>query len=153
MGGKMKKVLIVDDNADIRKLVELVVRGSGREIFQAGSGDEAVKIAREVVPDLIFMDMMMPGGIDGLGATRALKTDPKTRSCTIIAMTARDPKTDFAGGQASGVDEFLRKPFLLKELIGKTEKFLGPGGIESAAEKPGETVSGRPPDKKCIEDD
>jgi CheY-like chemotaxis protein len=146
MGGNLKKVLIVDDNADIRHLVELAVGRSDREIFQASSGDEAVKLAREVVPDLIFMDMMMPGKIDGLGATRALKSDPKTRSCHIIAMTAKDPKTDFAEVQTKDIDEFLRKPFLLADLVDRTEKFLGRGAMASGAEKPGERLSDRPPE-------
>ncbi|HKJ87730.1 MAG TPA: response regulator [Gammaproteobacteria bacterium] len=121
----MKKILIVDDQADIRRLVELVVGSADRIILTAANGADAISIARKEVPDLIFMDIMMPGEVDGYQATRVLKADVKTARCPIIAMTAKISREEREQALTSGVDAFLGKPFQLTELREKIARFLG----------------------------
>ena len=84
----MKKILIVDDQMEVRELVEVTLRVDGYEIFQAESGEKAIEIAKAEKPELIIMDIMMPGGMDGLEATRLLKNDPETKDCYILILTA-----------------------------------------------------------------
>lgn len=121
----MQKILIVDDQTDIQRLVELVAKGADRMIYKAANGAEGVRIALEEVPDLIFMDIMMPGDVDGFQATRVLKADSKTRRCPIVAMTAKVSRQERAQAFGSGADAFLAKPFLLDELRRKIQEFLG----------------------------
>lgn len=120
----MKKILIVDDKADIRLLVEMVLKRDDRVILHVDSGDKAVILAGEQNPDLILMDIMMPGRLDGHETIRVLKSDPGTRDCPIIAMTA-----DICGEAAEkalilGADRFINKPFVISELAEMVENLL-----------------------------
>ena len=121
----MKKILIVDDQVEVRDLVEVTLRSGDYQVFQAESGEEAIEIARAEKADLIIMDIMMPGGMDGLEATRALKNDPETKDCTIIMLTAKGQKADREKGFEVGADDYFVKPFSPLELIKKTEEILG----------------------------
>jgi len=121
----MKKILIVDDEPGIRELVNSTLRLSGYQIFQAESGQKAIQIARAERPDLIIMDITMPGDIDGLEATHILKNDPETKGITIIILTARIQEADLEKGFAAGADDYFTKPFSPLELIKKMEEVLG----------------------------
>ena len=121
----MKKILIVDDQKEIRELVEVTLRLEDYQIFQAKSGDEAIKLARAEKPDLVIMDVMMPGGIDGLEATRVLKNDPETKGCQIIMLTGKGQQDDQEKGLKAGADDYFSKPFSPLELIKKVEEVLG----------------------------
>lgn len=121
---KLRKILVVDDQPMLREFIEVVIREEGRKILQAESGERALEIARSEKPDLILMDIMMPGGMDGLEATRLLKSDPLTRDCAIVAVTAKVQKADRLDALAAGVDGYLAKPFTLLELRKQVGKFL-----------------------------
>ena len=120
-----KKILIVDDQAEVRELVEVTLMVEDFRIFKAASGEEAVKIAKKEKPDLIIMDIMMPGGMDGLAATRIIKHDPDTSSVKIIILTAKAQKNDIERGLEAGADEYFIKPFSPLDLIRKVEEVLG----------------------------
>ena len=120
-----KKILIVDDQSEVRELVEVTLRLEDYQIFQAKNGDEAIKLARAEKPDLVIMDVMMPGGIDGLEATRVLKNDPETKGCQIIMLTAKGQQDDQEKGFKAGADDYFSKPFSPLELIKKVEEVLG----------------------------
>lgn len=120
----MKKILIVDDQMEVRKLVEVTLRIGDYQILQAQSGEEAIEIANKEKPDLIIMDVMMPGGMDGLAATRILKNDPETKDCPIIILTAKGQQVDKEKGFAAGADDYFTKPFSPLELIKKVEEVL-----------------------------
>ncbi|PLX84668.1 MAG: two-component system response regulator [Desulfuromonas sp.] len=120
----IKKILIVEDQADILKLLEIIFKGDDREIHLVKTGDEALAVAREIVPDVILMDIMLPGGIDGYEVTRTLKSDSRTSSCAVIAMTAKVQEQDKQDAWAAGVDEFIGKPYRLDDLKEKVQKFL-----------------------------
>ncbi|MCK4888357.1 MAG: response regulator [Candidatus Aminicenantes bacterium] len=120
----MKTILVVDDQQEIRDLVEVTLRVSDFKILKASTGEEAINLAKKENPDLIIMDIMMPGRIDGLEATRILKADEKTKNCTILMLTAKGQKIDLEAGDIAGADEYFVKPFSPLELIRKVEKIL-----------------------------
>ena len=120
----MKKILIVDDQLEVRELVEATLRGDNYEIFQAESGEKAIEIAKKEKPDLIIMDVMMPGGMDGLEATRRIKNNPDTKDCKVIMLTAKGQETDKEKGYEVGADDYFIKPFSPFELIRKVEEIF-----------------------------
>ena len=121
----MLKILIVDDQKEVRELIAVTLRGDKYVLLQAWSGQQAVDMAKAELPDLVIMDIMMPGDIDGLQATRILKDDPETKGCTIIMLTAKGQKVDIEKGRDAGADGYFIKPFSPLELIKKVEEVLG----------------------------
>ena len=121
----MKKVLIVDDQAEVRRLVAMTLKVGQYKVFQAQSGKEAIDAARKEKPDLIIMDIMMPGDTDGLEATRVLKNDPETKDSTIIMLTSKGQEFDKEKGIEAGADDYFTKPFSPLDLIKKVEEVLG----------------------------
>ena len=121
----MKKILIVDDREEVRDLVEATLSRGEYEILKGTNGSQAVEIAQAHRPDLILMDIMMPGPVDGLEATRIIKGDPGTRNCTVILLTAKGQATDREQGIQAGADEYFAKPFSPLELLKKVEQVLG----------------------------
>lgn len=120
----MKKILVVDDQSMLRKFIEVVMRREDRQILHAESGERAVAIARTEKPDLILLDIVMPGGMDGLEVARLLKSDPETKDCPIVAVTAKSGKNHRLNAVSAGVDEYLAKPFSLTDLRKKVETYL-----------------------------
>jgi len=120
----MKKILIVDDEEKVRKLVEVTLSVGDLEILHASSGDEALKITREAKPDIILLDIMMPGGLDGFDVCKLLKKDPDTKDIYIIMLTAKGQQVDREKGLALGADDYFVKPFSPMELMDKLDKIL-----------------------------
>ena len=122
----MKKILIVDDQTEVRELVEVTLRIGDYEILQAASGDEALQVAREQKPDLILLDVMMPNSsIDGFEVCRRLKQDDETKYINVVMITARGQEKDFEIGKAAGADDYFTKPFSPLQLMNKVEEILG----------------------------
>jgi CheY-like chemotaxis protein len=121
----MKKILIVDDQPEVRELVETTLRTEDCLILQAASGKDAIRVAKLEKPDLIIMDIMMPGGMDGIEATRILKKDPEAKECRVIMLTAMGQDADKEAGFKVGADDYFVKPFSPLELINKVEEILG----------------------------
>jgi len=120
----MSKILVVDDQLEVRELMEVTLRSAGVKILKAASGEEAVDIARKEKPDLIIMDIMMPGKIDGLEATRILKKDKQTSKILILMLTAKGQKSDIEKGLDAGANGYFTKPFSPLELIEKVEELI-----------------------------
>jgi len=120
----MRKILIVDDQAEVRELVEITLKSDQYQIIQAENGEEAIEIVNKAKPDLILMDIMMHGNIDGLEATRRLKSNPETKDSFIIMLTAKGQKGDYEKGFMAGADDYFVKPFSPLELIKKIEEVL-----------------------------
>ena len=114
------KILIVDDESDIRKIVRLLLERRGHLVIEAANGCDAVALVREQSPDLIVMDIMMPklSGIDAVKAIREFSTAP------IIFLTAKSLDSDKESAYLSGGDDYLEKPFSSTELILKIEALL-----------------------------
>ena len=120
----MNKVLIVDDQPEVRELVEITLRSENFRILQAQDGENAINIARKEKPVLIIMDIMMPGKIDGIEATRILKNDPETKEIIIIILTAKGQKGDIEKGYKAGAEDYFVKPFSPLDLIKKVDEVL-----------------------------
>lgn len=120
----MNKILIVDDEEKVRKLVEITLSIGKVKILQASSGEEGLTIARETKPDIILLDVMMPGGFDGFDVCKLLKEDSATKDIYIIMLTAKGQKADKEKGLASGADDYFVKPFSPMELMEKINKIL-----------------------------
>ena len=120
----MKKILIADDQKEIRELIEVSLRKKNFQIFQAKNGKEAVDRTKKEKPDLVIMDIMMPGEIDGLDATRAIKSDPQTQDVKIIILTVKGQDEDKEKGLKAGADEYCTKPFNPQEILNLIEKIL-----------------------------
>lgn len=122
----MKKILIVDDQAKIRELVNVTIRIGDYQILEASSGDEALEVANEHQPDLIFLDVMMPNSsIDGFETCRQLKANARTKGAHILMLTALDKEEDLERGKEVGADGYFTKPFSPLELMNKVEDVLG----------------------------
>ncbi len=111
------KILIIEDNPTNMKLAADVLRKSRKhEILEAVDADAGIALAREELPDLVLMDIHMPG-MDGLTATRLLKGDDRTRHIRIVAVTALAMKGDREKALAAGCDGYLAKPIRYKDLL------------------------------------
>lgn len=112
----MFKILIADDEEDVRKLLTTIFREAGYEVFCAVNGREAVEKARQQHPDLIFLDILMPI-MDGFEACSILKKDPATKDIFIAFLTAKDMPEDWDRGLQSEADVYIAKPFNNERLL------------------------------------
>jgi CheY-like chemotaxis protein len=120
----MKKVLIVDDCKEIRQLVTTTLDLGEFTVYEASNGEDAVAMARKYGPDLIIMDVVMPGPIDGIEATRMIKSIPETADCQVIILTGSRKNLRKESFNAGASDVFT-KPFSPLDLISKVEQILG----------------------------
>lgn len=121
----MKKILIVDDHERIRELVRVTLDGINEyQVLEASNGKQAVELASKEQPDLILMDITMPGEYDGLEATRILKDNPSTQEIHIIMLTAKGQVSDVEEGKRVGADGYFVKPFSPIDLIHYIESLL-----------------------------
>ncbi len=112
----MKRILVIEDNEDSRVLVGKVLRLRGYEVIGAATGEDAISMAQTELPDLILMDIRLPGGIDGLEATRRIKAMPQLTHIPILAMTASVRPEDVQRALDMGCSDFVRKPVDIDEL-------------------------------------
>ena len=130
MGGK--KVLLVEDNEDNRTLFSVILRYHNFDVIEAGDGEEALRLARKHHPDVILMDLGLPG-MDGLEATAQLKGDDDTADIPIVALTAFQNAEDEA--RTAGCSGFLTKPCPPERVIREVTRFLGGGGNGNGHDK------------------
>lgn len=119
----MKKILIVDDEQDIVESLKFVLEGCNYSCYCAYNGEDGLKMAREIIPDLIILDVMMPR-INGYKISRLLKFDKKYQSIPILMITARSQEEDKLIGEETGADEYITKPFDLDEVLSIVKKYL-----------------------------
>jgi putative two-component system response regulator len=120
----MKKILLADDEANLRMLVRTTLQDPRYRILEVSDGRAVVDIAQKVLPDLLILDLLMPGR-SGLEVAAALHQDPRTNHIPIIMLTARDRQKDKEHARALGIHVYLTKPFSPLELIEKVEAALG----------------------------
>jgi two-component system cell cycle response regulator DivK len=120
----MATILVIEDNPQNLKLAELVLHKAGHAVLSAGSGEAGLELAGERLPDLILMDVQMPG-LDGLAVTRLLKNSPRTANIKVIALTALAMKGDAERMLAAGFDAYIAKPFHYKDLLQSVQRLLG----------------------------
>ena len=119
----LKKVLIVDDEQDIVESLKFVLEEAGFACSCAFNGEDGLRLAKEISPDLIILDVMMPK-INGYKICRLLKYDNKYKNIPILMVTARSQEEDKLIGEETGVDEYITKPFELDEIVKKVEGYL-----------------------------
>jgi two-component system phosphate regulon response regulator PhoB len=118
-----KKVLVVDDEKDLVDLVAYNLQRNGLAVMTARDGQQALEIARKETPDLILLDLMLPG-LDGTEVARQLKNDPRTSQIPIIMLTAKSEETDVVVGLTLGADDYVTKPFSMKILLARLNSVL-----------------------------
>ena len=119
----MKKILIVDDEQDIVESLKFVLENCNYTCYCAYNGEDGLRLAKELVPDLIILDVMMPK-INGFKISRLLKYDAKYKNIPILMVTARTQEEDKLIGEETGADEYITKPFELEEVVKKVEQYL-----------------------------
>jgi len=119
----MKKVLVADDKATSRELVRTVLEKCGYEVFEAADGVEAIERAREIHPDLIILDLHMPG-VGGIGVVRELRLDAQFASTPIMALTASAMQGDQERALSAGFTGYLSKPIRLATLRNEVDRLL-----------------------------
>ncbi len=129
-----ERILIVDDEEDVLELVRYNLDRSGYQIETAASGEEALSKARKNSPDLIILDLMLPG-IDGLEVCKKLKSDVKTEHIPIVMLTAKGDEADIVTGLELGAEDYVTKPFSPKILIARVRRILH-RAISRELEKP-----------------
>jgi DNA-binding response OmpR family regulator len=111
----MKKILIVEDHADIRRLIRMTLEFDDYDILEADNGEAGLAMVAEHAPDLILLDVMMPGSLNGLGVCRRIKSQANPPK--VLLLTARGRSEDLEAGMQAGAEAYLVKPFSPLELI------------------------------------
>jgi len=117
------RILIVDDHADIRRLIRMTLQ-QRYEVIEAPNGVAALELARSVQPDLLVLDVMMPGELDGYKVLQAIRADPHISGMRVVILTARGQASDYLDGLEAGADAYVIKPFSPHQLLGEIERLL-----------------------------
>jgi len=120
----MPKILVIEDNPVEVETIKARLKQKNYQVLIAKNGEEGLRLAEEEQPDLIFMDMILPG-MHGLEATIKLKQNPETKDIPVVALTVMDSSEFVATCFKEGVTAFIRKPYNFNEIYEKTEKILG----------------------------
>jgi CheY-like chemotaxis protein len=120
----MPKILVIEDNPVEIETIKARLKQKNYEVLTAKTGEDGIKLAIEETPDLIFMDMILPG-MHGLEATIKLQQNPLTKEIPIVALTVMDSSEFVATCFKEGVSAFIKKPYNFDEIFAKTEKILG----------------------------
>ena len=116
-------ILIVDDEQDIIELIKYNLKNEGYSILTAQTGEQAIKIAKQSRPDLMVLDLMLPG-IDGLEVTKYLKNNEQTKDIPIVMLTAKGEESDIVTGLELGANDYISKPFSPRVLVARIRAIL-----------------------------
>ena len=122
----MTTVVVVDDDPDISALVAMKLSNVGYSVTVESDGEPGLATALDEQPDLVVLDWMMPG-LTGIEVCRALRDDPRTASTVVLLLTARAHEEDIERGFAAGADDYLVKPFSVRELVNRVDALLARG--------------------------
>ena len=128
----LQTVLVVDDEPQIVEIVRDYLKQAGYRVLTARDGQLALALAREEHPDLVVLDLMLPGGIDGLEVCRRLRRDPVLGTVPIIMLTALVDETDRLIGLELGADDYITKPFSPREVVARVKAVLRRAGDQFA---------------------
>lgn len=118
-----EKILLIEDEKDILELIAFNLECSGYDVLKASNGEDGLEIAKKMNPDLVLLDLMLPG-MDGFDVCRELKLDKATRKTPVIMLTARGEDTDIVSGLELGAEDYITKPFSPKILIARIRTVL-----------------------------
>ena len=125
----MKRILIVEDQVEIRKLIRMTLEFEDFELFEAGDGGAGLLMVDKAMPDLVLLDVMMPGELDGFQVCQKIKSRQDLRHVKVIMLTARGQQNDLEAGTSAGADAYLTKPFSPLELIDTVTGFMQSGAV------------------------
>ena len=123
----MARILIAADEPDIRELVAFTLRFAGHEVVATSNGEEALRQASEIIPDIILMDVRMPR-MTGYDACRAMKADPLLKNIPVVFLSAKGQDSEIQTGLDAGAEEYLLKPFAPDQLTERVKVILGKFG-------------------------
>ena len=123
----MAKILIAEDEPDIRELVAFMLRFAGYEVMAASNGEEAVQAATRDIPDLVLMDVRMPR-MTGYDACRLMKANPDLHDVPVVFLSAKGQESEIQSGLEAGAEEYLLKPFSPDELTNRVRAILSKFG-------------------------
>ncbi len=126
-------ILIVEDEEDIAELLEYNLNRQGYQPESVGTGEDGLQLAREAMPDLILLDLMLPK-LSGLEVCRSLKADPETSKIPVIMLTAKGEEEDIVAGFDAGADDYVTKPFRPKVLLARVKAVLRRGAATKLRE-------------------
>jgi len=118
---KQKKILIADDNEHIRESLASILEDEGYAMWIAKDGAEALRKAREIAPDILILDVMMPE-MSGYEVCRTLKSDPDLKKIFVLMLSAKGQATEKERGNEVGADEYFEKPFSPSEIVARIKK-------------------------------
>ncbi|MEM7519011.1 MAG: response regulator transcription factor [Planctomycetota bacterium] len=127
------KIVVVEDEADIREILEYALGKEGFRVAAAKDGREGLALVQKELPDLVLLDLMMPG-MDGLEVCRELKSRDETEEIAVVMLTAKGEESDIVLGLGLGADDYVLKPFSPKELIARVKAVLRRAGRGSSSE-------------------
>ncbi len=119
-----RRVLVVDDDATIRRVLTLNFEADGYEVSVAADGEQAKELARSIHPDVVILDVMMPGE-DGYSVLRTLRSSPQTNDIPVVLLSARASDEEVFRGWQSGADSYVTKPFELDEVVRLIARICG----------------------------
>jgi two-component system phosphate regulon response regulator PhoB len=119
----MARILVIEDETDIQQVLDYNLREKGHKVFITGNGEEGLKLAREKRPDLILLDLMLPG-MPGTEVCKVLKADPATKNTQVVMLTAKGEEIDRVVGFELGADDYVVKPFSVRELLLRVQAIL-----------------------------
>lgn len=119
-----KVILIVEDQSDIRKLIRMTLEIGYSELHEADNGEAGWHMVKALRPDLVLLDVMMPGSLDGYQLCQKIRQEPGLRHIPVILLTARGQQADFEMGRQAGANAYLTKPFSPLELIDAVDAHL-----------------------------
>jgi DNA-binding response OmpR family regulator len=120
----LHRILVADDEHNIRHILDFSLNAEGFDVVSAPNGDEALAMALEDAPDLIILDVMMPG-LGGIETCRRLKEDSRTKHIPVIMLSARASREDREAGEAVGAVQYITKPFSPQKVIDTVQSVLG----------------------------
>jgi len=120
-------VIIADDDALLRSLVEFKLKARGYRVITAGDGDEALRLISQERPDLVVLDAMMPG-TDGFEVLRRIKAEPELDGIAVVMLTARKQESDIVGALQLGASDYMVKPFIPEELAMRVARLVPANG-------------------------
>ncbi len=112
-----KLALVVEDQAEIRELIRVTLEMGGFEVSEAPDGQAAMSMTERTMFDLVLLDVMMPGPLNGLGVCERIKKDRRHRRTKVVMLSARGQSADVEAGRVAGADRYLTKPFSPRELL------------------------------------
>jgi CheY-like chemotaxis protein len=126
MAQEKRVIVSIEDELEIIDLIRLILERRGFEIIGVANGREGLEIVRELKPDLVLLDLMMPGDMDGWAVYQAMQTDPVMKDIPVIVVTAKDQPIDkVLGIHVAKVDAYVTKPFSPQDLVDNVNRVLG----------------------------